>query len=152
VLGHRQYVSFFEPVFLSWPLTNVQLHRTLAEYTGDVHWFCPACGDEDPSVFNNPDEPDEDCSVGEKHKRIKEAAIRIKLVFENCFILGAIETDFPEAAEWKTSFVAGLDRQLSRCYECVRAYHGGRSDYIAGLEQFVPYFRYTELSIANLLQ
>lgn len=135
----REYVPFLEDLHCG-ALANVQLHSKLLKFPKDAHWFCPACGDEDPSIFNNPDEPDEDCSVSEKHKRIEESRARLDVAIEHCFVLGTTEQDFPEAHEWRPQFEAELHKQLSRCYECVRAYHQGRPKLTEGLEAYVPYF------------
>lgn len=95
-----------------------------------AHWWCPANGGEEGSIFNDPEEPDDQLTVGEKHSRIKESRLRKEIVYTNALILGTVE-DFPEAPEWKESFETDLHKSLTTCFECVREYHSFRRPYLA---------------------
>lgn len=114
------------------------LRSKLASFPPDAHWFCPAHGEEDPALYNNPDEPDHGLTVSQKHRRIQEASVRLKNAYRNSLICGTGPEDFEEAEEWQESFRQGLNHQLTRCFECIREYHKGRRGYLEQLASFVP--------------
>lgn len=110
--------------------------RKIQAFPPGAHWWCPANGGEDGSIFNDPEEPDDQLTVSEKHSRIKESRLRKEIVYTNALILGTVE-DFPEAPEWKESFETDLHKSLTTCFECVREYHSFRRPYLAILARLV---------------
>lgn len=120
----------------TWTFADTSLHSQLDEFPSGAHWLCPAYGDEDATLYNNPDEPDDNLTISEKHRRIQEAAARIQISYKYSLILGA-QDQFEEAEEWLRSFKEEMSKQLE-CYECLKEYYRARRDFLVVLDSFVP--------------
>ncbi|KAK3045055.1 hypothetical protein LTS18_014677, partial [Coniosporium uncinatum] len=124
-------------------------HSELQALNPDLHWFCPRESPTDPDAFYAEDivaqlstEPDE--AKYERHKRIKGAEERQKLVLA---VLQIIAFDGPDAEQYKEWLREHLAIQLTNCDICVRQYYRARRDLKKDLEQV-----YEETEVQNFLE
>lgn len=132
VLQAQEYVFLLFNVLLI-ELLLMQIRNRSAKSFGEAHWFCPAHGDENGAVFDNPDEDDEDFTVAAKQERIKAAVERLKVVRDLFLVLGLGD----EEIEQQNNFKQQLNEQLLRCFECNRKYHKSRESFLKQLEKYV---------------
>ncbi|KAK0655975.1 SEN1 N terminal-domain-containing protein [Cercophora newfieldiana] len=110
----------------------VGFHNEFQEYPPEAHLFCPRVDGDDPTLYDEPDIPDQDgASSEEKHERIAAAGARQVTTYRLSLLLGIRED---VASTWKTEWKETVNKFLSQCDRCARNYHKIRGHFVKSLE------------------